>query len=334
MNEREQIKEVVIDTKIYDAELPQKVVQALSDGIPKIAQNERLALDIVFKKTAYQQVEFYRYELTQEHKEPVPKTDREKARQKVYDVLGEQLDKVISALKEVGFEFGNTGIIGDDLEDNAVHIILYRQAASIVGKGKRQTETHVCSVMPDRPFIAKKAAEVMARMFLEKMKKEATIEAAKKSHIPNWVPAGELFAAISGVLSMELEDDATFAADKLLGKAFMTSDWPLRMRSRLRADQGDPMTGETQIDCPEYIVFQLNHGASWELKEVDSLKSAQLEITKQGFHYKQTKAVVVLKGLKKVPYTLFAESDDGLIAVAPCEANAYKKLHVSWSKNN
>lgn len=52
----------------------------------------------------------------------------------------------------------------------------------------------------------------------------------------------------------------------------------------------------------------------------------------QLFHYKHTKAVIVLKGLKKVLYTLFAESDDGLIAVAPSEANAHKKLHVSWNK--
>lgn len=334
MNEREQIKEVIIDTKIYDAELPQKVVQALSDGIPKIGQNERLALGIVFKKTAYQQVEFYRYELTQEHKEPVPKTDREKARQKVYDVLGEQLDKVISALKEVGFEFGNTGIIGDDLEDDSVHIVLYRQEASISGKGKRQTETNVRSVMPDRPYIVKKAAEHFARMFLEHMSKENAIEIAKKNHTPNWISAGDLFAAISGAVTAEIGDNTDITEDKLIKKAFIASDWPLHMRTRFREDPAEPVTNSTKIDCPEYIIFILNHGGSWELKKVDDLRSAQQAIVKQGFHYKHTKAVVILKDLEKVPYSLFAETDDGLIAVTPCEANAYKKLHVSWSKNN
>ena len=333
MNEREKIKEVVIDTKIYDPELPQKAVQALSSDIPELEPNERLALDIVFNKTVCHQVEFYRYELTQEHKEPVPKTDREKARQKVYDVLCEQLDKVISALKEVGFEFGDTGIISDDLEDDAIHIELYRQKASITGKGKRQTETNVRSVMPDRPYIVEKAAEHFARMFLEHMSKENAIEIAKKNHTPNWVSAGELFTAISDALSEENEDAITVG--KLINRAYMTSDWPLHMRSRHSADQGEPMTDDTQIDCPEYIVFQLNQGGSWELKEVDGFKSAQQEITKQGFHYKQTKAVIVLKGLKKVPYTLFAETDDGLITVTPseAEANAHKKLHVSWNKS-
>ena len=329
MNEREKIKEVVIDTKIYDPELTQKAVEALSGEMPELEPNERLALDIVFNKAAYYKVEFYRYELTQDHKGPAPKTDREKVRQMVYDILGEQLDKVISALKEVGYEFGNTGIIGDDLEDEAVHIELYRQQASITGKGKRQTETNVRSVMPDRPYIAKKAAEHFARMFLEHMSKENAIEVAKKHHTPNWVPAGELFVAVVEALSAEHE---VVTVDKLISKAFLTSDWPLHMRSRLRADQGEPITGDTPIDCPEYIVFHLNDGGSWELKEVGSLKSAQQAITKQGFHYKHTKAVIVLQNLKKVPYTLFAESDDGLIAVSPSEANAHKKLHVSWNK--
>ena len=167
---------------------------------------------------------------------------------------------------------------------------------------------------------------------MEHMCEENDIEVAKKNHTPNWVSAGVLFAAISDALAEDNEDVIT--VDKLIDKAYMTSDWPLHMCTRLRADQGEPITRDTQIDCPEYIAFHLNDGGSWELKKVDNLKAAQQEITKQGFHYKHTKAVIVLKDLKKVPYTLFAETDDGLIAVAPCEANTYKKLHVSWPKNN
>ena len=330
MNKRERIKEIVIDTKIYDPELPQKAVQALSGDITELESNARLGVEVIFNKIAYHQVEFYRYELTQEHKGPIPKTDQEKARQKVYDVLDEQLDKMISAMKELGCVFGDTGIIGDDLEDDVVHIVFYRQQASVTGKGNRQTETHVRSVMPDRPYIVKKAAEAIAKMFLDHVSKENAIEVAKKNHTPNWVPAGELFAAISGALAEEVEDATT--ADKLIDKAYMTSDWPLHMRTKSRADQAEPITGDMQIDCPEYIVFQLNHGGSWELKKVENLKAAQQAISKQGFRYKQTKAVIVLKDLKKVPYTLFAETDGGLIAIIPSEANAHKKLHVSWQK--
>lgn len=328
--EREKIKEVVIDTKIYDTELPQKVVQALSGSIPKLGPNDRLDLDVIFNKSVYRQAEFYRYELAREHKGPAPKTAWEKTRERIYDILGEQLDKVVSALEELGGVFGNTGIIGDDLEDDLVHVVLYRQQASATGKGKRNTEISVRNVMPDRPFIAKQAGEMPTKLFREQMRTENAIEIARKNHTPNWVSAGELFAAISGALAEESEDAIT--ADKLIGTAYMTSDWPLHMRTRSRADQAEPMTGSTQIDCPEYIVFQLNQGGYWELKKVDGLKTAQQAIVKQGFNYKRTKAVVVLKDLKKVPYSLFAETDDGLIAVAPSEANAYKKLHVSWQK--
>lgn len=332
MNERGKIKEVVINTKIYDPELPQKAVQALSGNMPELEPDERLALDIVFNKAVYQQAAFYHYELTQEHKGPAPKTDQEKARQKIYDVLGEQLDKVISALKEFGFAICDAGIIGDDLEDDAVHIELYRKKASFTGKGKRQTEIKARKIMPDRPYISKTLAEAFARIILDHMRKQNAIEFAAKNHTPNWVPAVKLFSVIPETLSAEYETDTDFTADKLISKAFMASPWPLHIRSRRREDQGDPVTGETQIDCPEYIVFQLKQGGSWELKEVDGLKSAQQAITKQGFHYKSTKAVVVLKDLEAVPYTLFAESDDGLIAVSPSEANAHKKLHVCWNK--
>lgn len=330
MNEREKIKEVVIDTKIYDPELPQKAVKALSGDIPELEPNERLALDIVFNKTVYQEAGFYRYELTQEHKGSAPKTDQEKAKQKIDDVLCEQLDKVIFALKESGIALGNANIIGDDLEDDAIHIEMYRQEASITGKGKRQTDFNLYTVMPDRPYILKKAAETFPRMLLEHMRKENAIEVAKKNHTPNWVSAGELFTAISDALSEKSEN--TITVGKLIDRAYMTSDWPLHMRSRLQTDQGEPMASDAQIDCAGYMVFQLNQGGSWDLKAVDGLKSAQLAITKQGFHYKQTEAVIVLKDLKQVPYTLFAESDDGLIAVTPSEAYTHKKLHVSWKK--
>ena len=75
MNKRERIKEIVIDTKIYDPELPQKAVQALSGDITELESNARLGVEVIFNKIAYHQVEFYRYELTQEHKGPIPKTD-------------------------------------------------------------------------------------------------------------------------------------------------------------------------------------------------------------------------------------------------------------------
>lgn len=59
-------------------------------------------------------------------------------------------------------------------------------------------------------------------MFLEHMRKENAIEVAKKNHTPNWVSASDLFSAISSALAEEIEDVIT--ADKLIGKAYMSSD--------------------------------------------------------------------------------------------------------------
>ena len=125
---------------------------------------------------------------------------------------------------------------------------------------------------------------------------------------------------------------AVVEANTLIEQAFVVSDWPLYIRTRTKKDQAEPMTGSTNIDCPEYMLFQLSHTGSWDLKKVDNLKEAQQIISKQGFHYKQTRSIVVLHNLKEVPYTLFAETDEGLIPVAPSEACGHKKLHVSWQK--
>ncbi len=329
MNDREKIREAFIDAKIYDTELPKKAVDALSGDIPKFEPGERPALDILFNKNVYQQEEFYLYELTQEHKGPAPKTEQEKANQIIYDILAEQLDKVISALKEIGLEFGYASIIGEDLDDDLVHLIMYRQKDPVVGPGKRPSETKVRSIVPDRPYVVKRAAKVLGRIVLEQIYKERAAELAKKNHTPNWVSTGELFKAVADALHEETETDVT--AEKLIGRAYMASDWPLNMRTRRREDKGGQIAEDTQIDCPEYIVFKLNQGGSWELKKADGLKEAQTDI-KQGFRSRQTKAVVVLNGLKKLPYTLFAETDEGLIEVDSNgeEASMHKILHVRW----
>lgn len=330
MSEQIKIKEISINTTIYDPELPKKIAEAFGKEIPVIGPNERFGIQILFDKSVYQQTAFYEYKLPREYKGRASKTEQEKAKQKVYDVLDEQLSKVTTCLKEIGYAFGDTAIIGDNLEDDAIHVTLYRREVSVTGTGKRQTEAHVNSIMPDRPFTIQQMSKAFARMFSEQMLREAIEEAAKKSHTPNWVPASEVFEAISAALSIEM--NAVVEANTLVEQAFSVSDWPLHIRTKTKKDQAEPITGSTNIDCPEYMIFQLNHGESWDLKKVDNLKEAQQIISKQSFRYKQTKAIIVLHNLKEVPYSLFAETDEGLIPVTPIEACGHKKLHVSWQK--
>ena len=332
MNNREKIREIAIDAKIYDPGLTDKVALFFSDDVPELAPNTAFALEIVFDKSVYQQAEFYQFPVTKEYKGPPLKTEREKLRQRLSDILSEQLDNVTAALEHRGYTIGNRAIIGDNLEDDKIQVILYCEEVFVSGKGKRQTIIHASSIIPDRPFIVERAAEAFSRMIMEQMKRENIMEIIKENHKQNLVPAGTLFAAISNALSHDVEAAAELSTDQLIAKAFVESDWPLYIRSKSRTDEAKPFTEQTQIDCPEYIVFQLNRGGSWNLKETDSLKSAQSEITTQGFRYKQTEAIVVLQNLKEIPYSLFAETEDGLIPISTEEAHGYKKLHVSWHK--
>lgn len=83
----------------------------------------------------------------------------------------------------------------------------------------------------------------------------------------------------------------------------------------------------------QYIIFHLNHDGNWRLEKLENLRAAQYIIAKEGFRRKRTQAIIVLKDLKKVPYALFADTEDGLIPVSSNEAHGYKKLLVNWRKN-
>lgn len=92
------------------------------------------------------------------------------------------------------------------------------------------------------------------------------------------------------------------------------------------------MAPETKIDCPEYLIFRQTSGGSWNIKKIEDLQSANQLITKDGPNKKRYKTIIVLHNAKVVPYTLFAETDDGILPVTPEEARAYKKLLLSWNK--
>lgn len=146
MSKKEILQEITVNTSIYDPDLPQKAAAALVDAPLELGPNEGLRLEILFNKNVYQQAAFYQYELTMEHKGPAPETEKEKTKQKIYDVLSEQLGKVSAALKENGCVFRDTAIIGDDLEDDAVHITLYRQETSMVGDRWKSIQTASCRI--------------------------------------------------------------------------------------------------------------------------------------------------------------------------------------------
>lgn len=126
MSEREIIRDFSIQAEIYDVELTQKIVEKIKAYMPELEENTILGLDIVFDMSVYQKVEFYQYPLSKERKGPQPRREEEKAKEFIYDVLSEQLQKTIKALEEIGLSFGFTAIIGDEEIGKNVQVTLYK----------------------------------------------------------------------------------------------------------------------------------------------------------------------------------------------------------------
>ncbi len=330
MSERKIIKQASVDAEIYDLSLGEKTVDVIGEDIPHLREEHCLSLDVVFNRGVYRDAAFFQYPVSKETKGPQPRNERERFKRKIYDVLSEQLDRITVALEQAGLRFGHTSVIGDDIDGNSVQIILYREAQiENSGRGKL-TFARVTSVMPDRPYILEQAGKVFAEIILKQMREENLKEIARKNHVPNWVKAGRLFSAVAAGLAMPNAEGVTVSVNKMLGEAVIESDWPLRMRSKNRGECTEPLTEDTRIDCPEYVLFRLNHGESWDMKEVENIKEAQQFISKQGFRNKRTETIVVLHKLEPAPYGLFAETEEGLVPISQAEAHNHKKIHVSW----
>ena len=87
--------------------------------------------------------------------------------------------------------------------------------------------------MPDRPFIMKKAAELIVKMAMEKATEAARKEQEQASHTPHMVPAMELFTAAAKAILLDhrkkTDEDVIALADQLRLHAEIKSDWPLEI---------------------------------------------------------------------------------------------------------
>ena len=331
MSEREIIRQFIIPAEIYELNLTQKILEVLTVDMPSLTGEFTFGLDLVFSKEVYKKLEFYQFPVTKEQKGPKPRTENEKKKQYIYDVLAEQLDNVTKALEELGFRFGLTGIIGDDMEDGVVEVILRQEPPIELPKGKRNANFRTNTIMPDRPFIYEQMAKALVDLYLKQEREGKIKELEKQRHVANWVSAGKLFSTIAESLHSESAVIADIK-NKLIAEALVESEWPLSIRSRTKNDTAEIVTAETNLDCPEYLIFRLTDGGSWDMKKIENLQAAQQLIVKHGFKSKRFKSIVVIHNEEVIPYTLFAETEDGIIQVTPEEAHGYKKLFVNWNK--
>lgn len=165
MSNREIIRQFSISAEIYELNLAQKILESIKEDVPTLGKDLVFGLDIIFSRDVYQKAEFFRYPIIKEHKGPKPQTKQEKTKQIIYDVLSEQLSKVTAAMEGIGFRFGHTAIIGEELADNEIMVVLYEVKPAEMPKGKKQTHFRVNSIVPDRPYVTEQAAKALVEFF-------------------------------------------------------------------------------------------------------------------------------------------------------------------------
>lgn len=334
MDKRKILQQISIDAEVYDLKLASMVGKAFSEAKPTVISNICYGLEIIFDKSVYQKREFYQYPLSKKSLHPrgqEPKTEQEKMKQKIYDVLNEQLDHVTGVLEAVGYKFGSAAIIGDNVDGNCIKIILYEEDSIDTGKGEKQP-FKAYSIVPDRPALTEQFAKEIAKYFLEQMQKDQLRDIAKQQHTPNLVIADSLFAAIAHGMVSSDNSAANDLKNNLLNQAYLETDWPLKIGRNANKTGAEPIMPDSKIDCPEFMIFHQFVGGHWTLEEIKNLKEAQQYIVKKGYALKQTKSVIVLHNLSPVPYSLLQDTEDGLVMVPPDEARGRKNLQVIWNK--
>lgn len=242
MKERKTVRQFTISADIYDMELPQKIQAALSDNLPDIQPELYYGIDVTFDKTVYSVPAFFQYPLDKRPLAPpgAQQTKEEKGRAILSAILNQQLEKIVQQVEALGFAIDSAGIEGADLSDlHRIDIRLFESAEKEYTKqGKIMKHYKVFNIMPDRPYLVDDAAQKLARLFHEQVKKGAIKQMEFERHTPHFRQAGVLFRAVAvAVLSEEGNADETAVqelSDKLLTQAVIESDWPLDIKVLLR----------------------------------------------------------------------------------------------------
>lgn len=325
MSERKELAKFTVDTEIYDCELPHKIYSELKENIPQIDSDLYYKLDITFDKKVYSKVEFYQYPL-EERVETNSKSKQDTQNELIQSILSEQLNKIVTGIESLGIEIGSAGIIGEQLAEPGIIVSLYEgDKKDYTKSGKPVKHFKSLAIMPDRPALMKKAIPIFAEFIAELMKKEQLAKLNKANHTPNIIKAQSVFNALSKALKSR-------QADELLSQAAIESDFPLKIKKGTKTEiQNNPIHKDTDLDCPEFMLFHEYTGGFWTFYEVDNLRTAKRIITKEGFNLKSTKDILVFQNQLLIPYTLFKETDEGLIRLDKDSARGCKALNLSWN---
>ena len=341
MKKKDLVGGLMVYSTIYDVDLPAKILQEMEREKLNLDLGQSYDVDVLFDTKVFELDEFYSFNVTKPR--PAPRgrkklSESEKKKEKMYEILSEQLDNVIGALKAAGISIRNSAIIGEEhITTFFVDVNFYSLEPEPEVKGKRKSPMgHVNTIMPSRKNFYKNLAEAL-NMLKEaqdrRIKEEEMEKVQKEQHTPNWYLAEELFSEIAQSMYPFDYEKAVAHKEILYKTAIQVSDWPLHIKSKNKTDGDVPSIDKnTKLDCPEYMMYTQYTTGSWSVEKIENLKVAQNNIVRHGYNLKGTERIVVLHNLKSVPYTLFKETEEGLVAVAPEEAQGEKKLFLSWNK--
>ena len=332
------VGELWVYSEIYDVDLPKKVLEELAEEQLRLDPEQAYEVDILFPCEELDAEEFYLFPISKTS--PVSRgrknlPEREIKREKMYDVLREQRDHVTEALKTAGINVWSSSIIGEEYLVCFVVIIFYiHEKEQNLGK-KKSTECHMNSIMPSRKAFHEnliKALEIL-KEGQERQKREDDMEKAQKEQrTPNLVFAEALFLEIAQSMYPFDCEKALAHKEMLYKTAIQASDWPLHIKSRNNSDGAAPTIDEnTKLDCPEYMMYTQHTTGGWNIEKIENLRAAQNNIVRHGYNLKETERIIILHNLKSVPYTLFKDSEEGLVKITLEEARGEKKLFLSWS---
>ena len=324
MGNKEFIGEVEVSVGIYDANFSSEVVVAVNNAKTKWNINTYCKVEISFDTYVYENPEFYKARLDKKFFNKNMKIENNKIKKSdfIYVLLDQQLNKTVEALKEAGIPISEASIIGDTIDNkDMVKISLLKDEEFT---NNPDPTFKLFSVMPDRQYLVDRAAQALAPLILKLMREQTYQEECRKDGMRKTAKAECLFKSIVDNTNLGL------SVMDMLSSANLLSMWPLRIEYK---NKEGTIQKQSIIDIPEYIIFIKSKGSPWSLREVSDLKEAEKVITNQGYNFKGTEFILVLKDLQPLPFSLMKTENSRFSFVSTEDAVGEKNLMVCWDTN-
>ena len=324
MNNKDLIGEVEVSVGIYDTNFSSEVVSAVTKAKTEWNINTYCKVEILFDTCVYENPDFYKAKLDKNFFNKNMKFENNKIKKSdfIYVLLDQQLNGTIEALKEAGMPISEASIIGDKTEHKSTVKIAFLKDEEYTNNPEPFLK--IFSVMPDRQHLAEMAAQALAPLILKYMREGTFQEDCRKDGTRKTAMAECLFKSIVD------NTDLGLSVTEMLSFANLLSMWPLIIEHK---NKEGTIQKHTVIDIPEYIVFIKSKGSQWSIRELVDLKEAEKIITKQGYNFKGTEFILVLKNLQPLPFSLMKTESGRFTFISKEDAVGEKYLKVCWDTN-